>query len=409
MRLVRFVQAWAAGVWRLLLTGVAAGLLLCLLVAGVVLLPLAGLGVPVLVGVFALVRLLAAEERAAAGRRLDASIPEPAGLRFIDEPGPSVWRRFGRLLGSDAFWRYLGWTVWQAVAGLGVPLLMWASLFFGWTFLEPVPGGGGALVLAPVALGLLALPFLVGLPVLRRLAAVSRWFLAAPEHRSDLSRRVDELARTRAATVEAQDAVMRRVERDLHDGTQAHVVATGMTIGLARTLLREQPERADELLAEAERTIGQTLQELRATVHGIRPPVLAERGLTEAVRALCLRSRIPVEQHIALDEPAGPAVETAVYFALAEAITNVNRHSGAGRARLELCRSGSALHAAVWDDGHGGADPGRGSGLAGLRGRLAGVDGTVQVVSPAGGPTEIRMEVPCAPSSPRTSPFSGTG
>ncbi|BBG00969.1 MULTISPECIES: sensor histidine kinase [Pseudonocardia] len=390
-----------AGIGRLVLSGVAAALLLVLLLIGVVLLPVLGLGVPVLRGTRELVGRLAGAERRWAGTMLGTGIDEPPDADpGIDEP-PSR-HRFLRTQRRRTFRRQLGWLAWETVAAVTVVLLVCVVLMSASLMV-----GSAAPVLLLPGYALLVPPLLAMHPICLLLAGMSRRLLGA---RPDelLAHRVAELARSRTETVEAQDALIRRVERDLHDGTQAHVVATGMTIGLARSVLRADPARADELLAEAERTLTQALQELRTTVRGIRPPVLAERGLADAVRALCLRSRVPVEQHV--DVPAlAPTVETAVYFALAEALTNVNRHSGAEHARLTLCHSDGAVHAGLVDDGTGGAAATPGGGLDGIRTRLGALDGRVEITSPGGGPTEIRMEVPCEPSSPRISPSSGTG
>ncbi|GAA1395482.1 sensor domain-containing protein [Pseudonocardia kongjuensis] len=396
------VRIGLAGIGRLVLAGFAAApILLVLVVAGMLLLPVLGLGVPVLLGAHALVRRLAGAERRWAGRLLGVRIDEPPDA----DPavaGPLLRRRFLRMLRSRTFRRQLGWLLWETVAAATVVLLLGAPLVIATRMID----SGAPLLLLP-GYALLLAPLLMLHPICRALARVSGRLLGA---RPDelLAHRVAELARSRTETVEAQDQLIRRVERDLHDGTQAHVVATGMTIGLARSVLRADPDQADALLAEAEQTVAQTLQELRATVRGIRPPVLAERGLADAVRALCLRSRVPVEQHV--DVPAlAPTVETAVYFALAEALTNVNRHSGADRARLTLRHCDGAVHARLVDDGTGGAAPTPGSGLDGIRTRLGALDGRIGISSPGGGPTEIRMEVPCEPSSPRISPSSGTG
>ena len=218
-----------------------------------------------------------------------------------------------------------------------------------------------------------------------------------------LAERVDVLTRTRKDALDVQVAEMRRVERDLHDGAQARLVSLGMSLGMADELLDSDPDEARRLLVEARTAAGDALGDLRALVRGILPPVLADRGLAGAVQALVLASPVPVELTVELPPERLPApVESAAYFAVAEAITNVIKHSGARAAWVRLSQVGGLLFMAVKDDGRGGADPDQGSGLWGIHHRLEAFDGTVQISSPSGGPTVVSMEVPCARSSPKT-------
>jgi signal transduction histidine kinase len=218
-----------------------------------------------------------------------------------------------------------------------------------------------------------------------------------------LSERVDVLTRTRKDALDVQVAEMRRVERDLHDGAQARLVSLGMSLGMADELLDSDPDEARRLLAEARTAAGDALGDLRAVVRGILPPVLADRGLAGAVQALVLASPVPVELSIELPAERLPApVESAAYFAIAEAIANVIKHSGALSAWVRVHQAGDLLSVVVGDDGRGGGDPAKGSGLRGIGHRLEAFDGTVQISSPSGGPTIVTMEVPCARSSPKT-------
>jgi signal transduction histidine kinase len=218
-----------------------------------------------------------------------------------------------------------------------------------------------------------------------------------------LSERVDVLTRTRKDTLDVQVAEMRRVERDLHDGAQARLVSLGMSLGMADELLDSDPDEARRLLGEARTAAGDALGDLRALVRGILPPVLADRGLAGAVQALGLASHIPVEVTDELPPERLPApVESAAYFAVAETLTNVIKHSGARSAWVRLRQADDLLTMVVEDDGRGGADPDQGSGLRGIEHRLEAFDGTVQISSPSGGPTVVTMEVPCALSSPKT-------
>jgi signal transduction histidine kinase len=211
-----------------------------------------------------------------------------------------------------------------------------------------------------------------------------------------LAERVDVLTRTRRGALDVQGAEMRRVERDLHDGAQAGLVSLGMSLGMADELLDSDPAEAHRLLREARTAAGDALADLRALVRGILPPVLADRGLGGAIQALVLASPIPIEMTLDLSEERLPApVESAAYFAMAEALTNVVKHSGARAAWVRVHQVDGQLSLVVGDDGRGGADPDRGSGLRGIERRLEAFDGLVQVSSPPGGPTVVTMEMPC--------------
>jgi len=214
-----------------------------------------------------------------------------------------------------------------------------------------------------------------------------------------LTERVGALTRSRRGVVDYHAAELRRVERDLHDGAQARLVALGMSLGMAEELLERDPAEARRLLADARGSAGGALKDLRDLVRGIHPPVLADRGLDGAVRALALTVPLPVEVSTDLAGVRLPApLEAATYFAVAEALANVVKHSEASSAWIDLRLADGALRIVVTDDGHGGADPARGSGLAGIERRLAAFDGVVAVVSPPGGPTVVSLEVPCEPS-----------
>ena len=211
---------------------------------------------------------------------------------------------------------------------------------------------------------------------------------------SRLARRVDVLEATRSGAVDAQDAELRRIERDLHDGAQARLVALGMSLGLAEQKLASDPEGAQQLVTEARIGIGEALQELRDLARGIHPPVLADRGLGAALATLADRSALPVTVSVALEERLPPAVESAAYFVVAEALANAAKHSGASRIAVRVGRRGDLLEVEIEDDGRGGADP-SGGGLTGLRRRVEALDGTLAVTSPQGGPTIVRVELPC--------------
>ncbi|MGH7922131.1 MAG: sensor histidine kinase [Candidatus Dormibacteraceae bacterium] len=219
----------------------------------------------------------------------------------------------------------------------------------------------------------------------------------------ELAQRVDVLTRTRRDALDVQVAEMRRVERDLHDGAQARLVSLGMSLGMADELLDSDPAEVHRMLADARTAAGDALGELRALVRGILPPVLADRGLAGAVEALVLATPIPVELTVELPDERLPApVESAAYFAIAEALANVVKHSEARSARVRICHANGVLSMVVDDDGGGGATQRQGSGLQGIGRRLAAFDGTMQISSPPGGPTVVTMEMPCEQSSPKT-------
>ncbi|MEV4502085.1 sensor histidine kinase [Streptomyces klenkii] len=210
-----------------------------------------------------------------------------------------------------------------------------------------------------------------------------------------LADRVEELTAQRADTTVTQAAEIRRIERDLHDGAQARLVALGLSLATAGQLMETDPAQARALIREAQAGATASLAELRELIQGISPPVLTERGLTDAVRALALD--MPLDVTVSADIPPRPEapIEAALYFGIAELLTNTVRHARASRAHVSLTRDGSGITAEVEDDGRGGAGVRAGGGLAGLRRRLAVFDGTLEISSPPGGPTRVKMAVPC--------------
>ncbi|MFD0143046.1 MULTISPECIES: sensor histidine kinase [unclassified Streptomyces] len=239
-------------------------------------------------------------------------------------------------------------------------------------------------------------------------AALGRALLAPRE--AELRERIGEVTASRARLVDAFEAERRRIERDLHDGAQQRLVALTMTLGLAR--LDAPPGPLADLLTEAHAEAGRVLTELRELIHGIHPQVLADYGLGAALADAADRSAVPVDTDV--DLPRLPtAVESAGYFAVCEALANIGKHSGAAQARITARYGDGRLRVGIEDDGRGGADPARGSGLTGLADRLAVLDGTLTIMSPPGGPTVLGVEIPCRPlsepsasSSPRTASSS---
>jgi signal transduction histidine kinase len=207
--------------------------------------------------------------------------------------------------------------------------------------------------------------------------------------------RIEALETTRAGAVDVQEEELRRIERDLHDGAQARLVALGMSIGMAEQKLRTDPDAARELLAEARRGAGEALQELRDLARGIHPPVLTDRGLGPALTALAARSALPVTVSVDVPERLPAPIETTAYYVVAEAIANAAKHAEATRVTVRIRCTAGVLVAEIVDDGKGGADP-SGGGLTGIRQRVEAFDGTLRVASPAGGPTRVSAELPCA-------------
>jgi signal transduction histidine kinase len=208
------------------------------------------------------------------------------------------------------------------------------------------------------------------------------------------SHRIRTLQETRAGAVDVQETELRRIERDLHDGAQARLVALGMSIGMAEEKLATDPEGARLLLAEARAGAREALEELRDLARGIHPPILTDRGLDAAIRALAARTPLRVDVSVELSERPRPPVETAAYFVVAEALANAGKYANADRVAIGVHVSDGMLVAEVRDDGDGGADA-AGKGLTGLRRRVEALDGSLRVTSPAGGPTTVRAELPC--------------
>ena len=390
-------------------------LVLLLAVAALVLVPVLGLGLVAFPWAVRAVRWRAELGRRSAGR-LGVVIESP----YRPATGGGPWRRFRSAVGEAATWRDIAWLVPGAITGVllgtaafGLPAygLEGALLVPFWLYVGGIAFGYGVTwpfdtVFEAASSWPQGVVFLVvGLSVAPLMMWVHHRFaklLLAPTTTARLTRRVETLTVTRADSVDAQAAELRRIERDLHDGAQTRLVSVSLSIGLAEELMDRDPAAARQLLAEARRSSGAALVELRHLVRGIHPPVLAERGLDGAIRALALGLGKPVA--VDLDLPGRPQmpVETAAYFAVSEALANVAKHSGARTARVSGRHTGGVLSLAVHDDGVGGADPAGGTGLRGIARRLAAFDGTMTLSSPPGGPTVVNLEMPCVLSSPRT-------
>jgi signal transduction histidine kinase len=216
-----------------------------------------------------------------------------------------------------------------------------------------------------------------------------------PSRKDELADRVRTLTETRTRAVDEAERERRRIERDLHDGAQQRLVALALDLGMARRKLDSDPDEAKELVAGAHEEAKRALADLRDLVRGIHPAVLTDRGLDAAISALAVRCPVPVDIDIRLPERLPETVESTAYFFVAEALTNVARHSRASAASVRASLDAGNLRVVVGDDGIGGAGFDGGTGLAGLRDRLAALDGRLELHSPTGGPTEMSMEVPC--------------
>lgn len=370
-------------------TGVAALALLAMLLVSLALVPVAGLGLPLLVHVLALVRSLARLQRDWASRVLD-----PANDRLYR------WHRRPRIplvlaLRDAGTWRDLAWLVVHGLTWHGPALVIWALLAaFDYIFsqVQVVVVSGLTTFAFSVAVVAIAVITVMAVPVLRTGQARLAGKLLLPD--ATPAARIRQLTKSRAVVVDAQAAELRRIERDLHDGAQAKLIAIRMNLGLARNA--RDPTQAQLMIDEAREVAGQALTDLRDLVRGIHPPVLTDRGLAGAIQAAALLCPVPVTVEIELPGRLEAPVESAVYFAVAEALTNVAKHSGASRVWLRLSHVGGLLRVKVCDDGRGGANRARGSGIRGIDARLSAFDGRLIVRSPLGGPTELTMELLCA-------------
>ncbi|MGW8886252.1 sensor histidine kinase [Streptomyces sp. NPDC055749] len=331
-------------------------------------------------------------------------------------------RRAGALLGLPvqprprALRRDLGWLVTQVAAGLPAGLL--ALLCLGnllliigitvawWAFPSSDPpqlplldvridSWATALTISPAQFLLLAALAIIALPPLARAHARCCLAVLAPTPAEQLATRVTELTRTRTDVLQAHGAELRRIERDLHDGTQARLVAIAMRLAVAGESYSQDPDAAAALVRQAQAETEDAMTELRSVIRTIYPPVLADQGLGGALHTLATRAGVPTRIDIGELGDVPAAVEAVAYFAVTEALANIARHSRATKTAVHVTRNGAMLSAEITDDGIGGADATRGSGLDGIRRRAAALDGTMKISSPPDGPTTITVELPC--------------
>ncbi|MEV0269289.1 sensor domain-containing protein [Hamadaea sp. NPDC050747] len=392
------LSAWP---WRslvYLLSAVPLGIGLLSVLAAMFVLGLTVVGLLLLVSIPLVTTVLAELERA----RLRLVFPQPS-----DGRRPALRERLRTWRTLPVAWPEIGYavllaTVWWLVdvlvlsVAITTPLvLLLAPVLvryepvevFGWR-IESTGEAAFAVAAGVVALAVAA--YLVT-ALASAQAALTRLLLDPPEAR--LVAAVTELRRSRAGLVDAFEAERRRIERDLHDGAQQRLVALTMTLGRAELELAGGP--ALDLVTQAHSLAEEALEDLRATVRGIHPQVLTDHGLGPAIHELAARSPVPVDTDLHLPGQRLPArVETAAYFLVSEALTNIARHSSARTAQVHAWVADDALTVIVVDDGHGGADPSRGTGLAGLAARIDAVDGVLDISSPPGGPTHVRMTCP---------------
>ncbi|GAA5178535.1 sensor domain-containing protein [Rugosimonospora acidiphila] len=377
---------------------------------------------------------VAAPEQAAP----EQAAPEQAVLGELRQLPPWVARRDGfvgrlllcrTILTDPAFRAEVLWATIDPLSGAVLAIVPFGLILYGvfgalaqpflWATIHAFADGNyyafihvdswtNAILAIPLGLAFLALGVWSGPWWLRCHARLTRRLLGAgraqlARERVELTRRVEQLDGIRTEVTDASAAELRRIERDLHDGAQARLVAMGMSLDAAERQLERDPDSARALLLQARQASSAALADLRDLVRGIHPPVLADRGLPDAVRALALDMVPDVTVDAAIPARLSPPTEAAAYFAVNEVLTNAAKHSGAKRIDVDLRYDAGRLRIEVTDDGSGGADPARGSGLRGIIRRLAAFDGTLALDSPPGGPTTVRMEIPCALSSPKTS------
>ncbi|MGN5637163.1 sensor histidine kinase [Streptomyces sp. AC154] len=372
------------------------------------------LGIPVLAGGLAMCRGFGALERARARGLLGLDVASPEPVRG-HTGGLMSW--VGAVLKSGVSWRHLLYSLLHlpwAVFGFIVSTALWswglaAFTYPAWHWIFPAYTGVEGVQLygddghqvyldSPVELALtsaLGLLFVLVTPwIVRGLTSVDRLMVTGLLGPSRLATRVTELESDRGVVVDTAAADLRRIERDLHDGAQARLVALAMDLGLAKEKLTDDPEAAARMVDEAHGEVKVALQELRDLARGIHPAVLTDRGLDAALSAIASRCTVPVTVEVDLTSRPAQAIEGIAYFTVSELLQNVSKHSHATRASVEVWRTADRLLLQVTDNGRGGAGLTSGSGLAGLTERLDAVDGILVVESPVGGPTKITAELP---------------
>ncbi|MEU9061560.1 sensor domain-containing protein [Streptomyces sp. NPDC048430] len=371
------------------------------------------LGIPILAAGLVMCRGFGVMERGRARGLLKLDVADPAPVR--GRGGLMSW--VGATLKSGVSWRHLlyavlhmPWAVFAFTVAVTFWSYGWAAFTYPlWHWVFPAYVGVDGLQLygdnthqvyldSPFELAVtsgLGLALVLVTPwIIRGLATVDRAMVAGLLGPSRLATRVSELESGRGVVVDTAAADLRRIERDLHDGAQARLVALAMDLGLAKEKLEHDPEAAARMVDEAHGEVKVALQELRDLARGIHPAVLTDRGLDAALSAIASRCTVPVKVVVDLESRPAQAIEGIAYFTVSELLQNVSKHARATRASVDVWRAADRLMLQVSDDGRGGAGVSTGSGLAGLTERLDAVDGILVVDSPAGGPTTVTAELP---------------
>jgi signal transduction histidine kinase len=368
------------------------------------------LALPFIWLLFAWSRVMGRVERSRIDALMGVRIPDP--IPPLQATGP--FRRLWEKCTTGARWKQIGYDL----AALPISAIGFALSYAAWSgavamalmpaFVNQLPGesakfyffeitsGGGAWLCCIVGiLGVVLVAPWITEGVARLELSVARSLLG-PSAEAIHAAQVTRLETSRTAAVDSAEAERRRIERDLHDGAQQRLVALAANLGAAREKLEHDDiEEGRTMVATAHEEAKSALKEIRDLVRGIHPVILEDRGLDAALSAVVARSPIPVSLDVAVAQRPSPPVESAAYFVVNEALTNVTRHAMATKAHVSIARAGDRLVIEVRDDGVGGADMARGTGLAGLRDRVAGLGGTMYVISPQGGPTTISVELPC--------------
>ncbi|MFF9374043.1 sensor histidine kinase [Streptomyces griseoluteus] len=394
--------AVALFVWTVTMISLGAGLLVTFV------------GVPVLALALVGCRGFGALERARAGALLKVRVAAPEPL---NPGGAGLLPWLGAVLRSGSSWRHLvyalvhfPWAVFSFSVAISFWTYGWALLTYPlWFWVFPMWAGQGGIQLYGddhhsvyldnpfeiTATALVGLVFTLLTPwVLRGLTTVDGLLVRGLLGPSRLTARVEELESDRGVVVDTAAADLRRIERDLHDGAQARLVNLAMGLGLAKEKLHHDPETAARMVEEAHGEVKTALKELRDLARGIHPAVLTDRGLDAALSAIATRCTVPVTLTVDLPTRPAPAIEGITYYTASELLQNISKHSHAHHATLDLWHTPHHLKLQIRDDGIGGADAGRGTGLAGLAERLGAVDGVLVIDSPPGGPTVITAELP---------------
>ncbi|HEX4981097.1 MAG TPA: sensor histidine kinase [Ilumatobacteraceae bacterium] len=367
------------------------------------------LALPTIWMLFTLSRGFAKAERSRARALMDVEIADPVAP--LTRPG---WiGRIGERVRSKPRWREIAYHL----ALLPVGVIGYALATVAWSgslamiglpfYVDHLPGSSakfyffeissGGRAVAAAGVGVAGLVFVapwITLAAAHIQAAMARSLLG-PTQDQALVQQVSRLETSRTAAVDSAEAERRRIERDLHDGAQQRLVALAAGLGAAREKFDDDPEQARAMVSDAHEEAKAALTEIRDLVRGIHPVILEDRGLDAALSAIVAKSPVPVILDVKIADRPPAAIESAAYFIVNEALTNVARHASATRANVSIARAGDRLVVEIRDNGRGGADPTGGTGLTGIRERVTALGGNMYVISPPGGPTTISVELPC--------------